>query len=105
MIGFNEKEVKNIIDDCFSGIPYSKDIVTTLKVTKTEAKTGVTKEIVINRSNLQNNFCFCEEKELITIPKNTKNNTVLKLKERGNQYTENETRGNLYVKVHIFGSN
>ena len=108
MINFNENETKKIIDSCFKGVPYAKDIVKEIGITKAQAKNGTTKEIIVNRASPKvdsKSFSFNEELEKIIIPKNTKNNAIIEIKEKGNQYTIDETRGNLYIKIHIFGDN
>jgi DnaJ-class molecular chaperone len=103
---FNESEVKEIIDNCFNGANYKKDIVKEIGITKYESKNGTIKEIVINRASAnETDFKFNEELEKVTIPKNTKNGTIIKLLEKGNQYKTNEPKGNLYIKIHIFGKN
>lgn len=106
MVTFNENEVKETISNCL-GNEYKKDIVKEISITKIQAKNGTTKEFIINRSSSKNNideFEFNEETEKVIIPKNTKNNTIIELKEKGNQYTKDDTRGNLYIKVKIIGN-
>ena len=106
MIDFNEQEVKKIIDNSFKDIPHSKDIVKKIGITKSQARNGVTKEFLVNRATPKVNskeFEFNEELEKVIVPKNTKTNTIIELKEKGNQYSIDETRGNLYIKIHIYG--
>lgn len=106
MVTFNENEVKEIIDNHFKDKFYNKDIIKEVGITRYEAKNGAIKEIVVNRASADKiDFKFNEEIEKINIPKNAKNDTVIKVLEKGNQYRINEPRGNLYIKIHIFGKN
>lgn len=79
----------------------SNDIYVTIKVTKNQAKNGCKKQVSISRKN---NEQYSQVQETLEIPKNTKNNTILNLKGKGNQ-SRNKAKGNLYVRIHIFGNN
>ena len=77
----------------------SNDIYTMIKITKTQAKSGCTKKLSISRNN---NEQYNQEQEIIEIPTNIKNNTILQLKGKGNKFSTSEKRGDLYIKIHIF---
>lgn len=106
MITFNENQVKQLVEYYFKDNNYSKDIVKKIGITKEQAKNGTVIDVVVNRASPKVNskeFIFNEELEKVTIPRNSKENTIIELKEKGNKYTTDESRGNLYVKIHIFG--
>lgn len=98
---FNFSSLEEVFNEYFS----QKDIYTTLKVTKEQAKIGVSIPVKINRKIISknNNSIVTKIVEIIDIPKNTKNGTLFRLKQKGNQ-CKNGEKGNLYVKVYIFGN-
>lgn len=49
-------------------------------------------------------YIFTEKEIEITIPAKVKENDIIILKEKGNQLKSNEKRGDLYIKIHIFGN-
>ncbi len=55
--------------------------------------------------NFCNNQGFVGEKELVTvnIPQRTKNNDKIIIKGYGNKLEEDEKRGDLHIKIHIWG--
>ena len=97
MFEFNNLE--NIFNEYFN----QKDIYVTLKVTKNQTKTNVSMPVKISRKiiNKDNSYVIKNEIEMVTIPKNTIHNTVIKLNGKGNQCSKE--KGDLYVKIKIFG--
>lgn len=99
---FNFSNLEEVFNEYFS----QKDIYVTLKVTKEQAKIGVSIPIEINRKIISenNNSTVTKIVEIIDIPKNTKNSTILKLEGKGNQDNTSKENGNLYVEIKIFGT-
>lgn len=106
MTDFNFDAFKEL-ETYSKNVKYSKDAKEEIKITKAEAKNGTVKDIVVHRAspNIEEpgDFLFNKEIEKVIIPRNTKENAIIELKGKGNQYTTDEIRGNLYVKIHIFG--
>lgn len=100
-----DNELKEIFESYFN-TKNVKDIFVTLKLTKQQAKVGTIKHFTVNRrfiDNTNKDYFYKNEIEKITIPKNTKNGTLFQLKQKGNQ-CQNGEKGNLYIKVYIFGN-
>lgn len=136
----------------------NKNVITTCKITKQQAKTGLNKNMKIsvadicdtcrgtgkneenkttiykncyNNENEENNqhtiskqpapektynnhqckncygtgYTYNEKDITINIPPKTKNNDYIIFKEKGNKFKLNEERGNLLIKIHIYGNN
>lgn len=99
-----DNELKEIIESYFD-TKNVKDIFITTKLTKRQAKVGTIKQFQVNRryiNNTNEDYYYKTETEKIDIPKNTKNGTIFELKQKGNQ-CENGEKGNLYIKIKIFG--
>lgn len=96
----------NILEDIFDKYFNSKHIYVTLKLTKEQAKSGYSVPIEISRKiiNKDNSYVIKKTIETINVPKNTKNNTLIKLKGKGNQYSISKESGDLYVEIKIFGT-
>ena len=96
---FNFRNIENILNEYFN----QKDIFTIVKLTKGQAKSGMSMPIEISRKIISkgNSNVIKKEIEMVTIPKNTKHNTIIKLNGKGNQYSKEN--GDLYVKIKIFG--
>lgn len=99
MFEFNNLE--NIFNEYFN----QKDIYITLKLTREQAKSGISMPVKISKKiiNNDNNYVIKKEFETVTIPRNTKNNTIIKIHKKGNQNNNNKENGDLYVKIKIFG--
>lgn len=98
---FNFSNIENILNEYFN----KKDIFTIVKLTKGQAKSGISMPIEISRkvTNKYNSNVIKNSLEIIEVPKNTKHNALIKLKEKGNQCSDNTGNGDLYVKIKIFG--
>ena len=98
---FDFSNLEDILDKYFN----QKDIYITLKLTREQAKSGISMPVEISREIISkgNSNVIKKEIEMITIPKNTKHNTVIKLNGKGNQCSKE--KGDLYVKIKIFGKN
>lgn len=98
---FNFSNLEEVFNEYFS----QKDIYVTLKVTKEQAKIGVSMPVEINRKIINKDKSHTIEKDIETvkIPKNSKNNTVIKIKNKGNKFSYNMETGDLYVEIKIFG--
>ena len=98
---FNFSNLEEVFNEYFS----QKDIYVTLKVTKEQAKIGVSMPVEINRKIINKDKSYSIEKDIETvkIPKNSKNNTVIKIKNKGNKFSYNMETGDLYVEIKIFG--
>lgn len=92
-----DKELGEVFKQYFN----TNDIYTILKITKSQAKKGCIKKINISRKI---GTKYNQEEETVIIPKNTKNNTIIDLKGKGNQCSLNKEKGNLYIKIKIFGN-
>lgn len=115
------KEIGEIFEEFFKDKKISEDVIETCKITKQEAKEGVLKDIKISTADIceeckgvkNNNKCpkcygrgyrFNEKTIHINIPAKTKNNDCLILEGEGNQLKADEERGDLYIKIHIYGN-
>lgn len=99
-----DNELKDIFEFYFD-TKNVKDIFSTIKLTKRQAKIGTIKYFAVNRrfiNNTNKDYYYKSEIEKIDIPKNTKNGTIFELKQKGNQCNNGE-KGNLYIKIKIFG--
>ena len=96
---FDFSNLEDILDTHFN----QKDIYITLNLTRGQAKSGISMPVEISRKIISkgNSNVIKKEIEMVTIPKNTKHNTVIKLNGKGNQYSKEN--GNLNVKIKIFG--
>lgn len=120
----------------------NKNVITTCKITKQQAKTGLNKNMKISVADIcdtckgtgkneENNqytisrqlapektynnhqckncygtgYTYNEKDITINIPPKTKNNDYIIFKEKGNKFKLNEERGNLLIKIHIYGNN
>lgn len=94
------------LEEVFNEYFNRKDIYVTLKVTKEQAKRGISVPVEINRKIISenNNSTVTKIVEIINIPKNTKNSTILKLNGKGNQDNTSKEKGDLYVEIKIFGT-
>lgn len=116
------EELGEIFATFFENKKISKDCVETYKITKQEAKEGLEKDIKILTADIceeckgirnPNAICkkcygrgyrFNEKTIHINIPAKIKNNDCLVYKGKGNQLKANEERGDLYIKIHIYGN-
>lgn len=95
---FIQDNFDSIFDDMREQYFTANDIYTMIKITKSQAKNDCTKQLSISRKI---NDQYIQEQEIIEIPRNIKNNTMLQLKEKGNKFSTSEKRGDLYIKIHI----
>lgn len=98
---FDFSNLEKVFNEYFN----QKDIYVTLKITKVQAKTGISMPIEITQRIIgkDEKSTFKKISEIINIPKNTKNDTVFELKQKGNQ-CKNGEKGNLYIRISIFGN-
>lgn len=96
----------NNLEDIFNEYFNHKDIYVNLKITKEQAKFGSSMPIKISRKiiNKDNSYVIKKTVETINVPKNVKDNTVIKLTGKGNQYSTCKENGDLYVEIKIFGT-
>lgn len=113
-MGFDE-----VFNELFKYFALNKNITRTCNISRVEAKKGTTKNLEIQHytacsyckciegkeCNFCNNQGFVGEKELVTvnIPQRTKNNDKIIIKGYGNKLEEDEKRGDLHIKIHIWG--
>ena len=114
-------DLEEIFYDYFKGTKISKNKLEEIKITKKQAKEGLIKQIQISTSDicpeckgiqkeLKCKKCYdvgyiYTDKELnLEIPPKVKENDFILYKQKGNQLKENEKRGNLYIKIHIYGN-
>lgn len=117
----NKTDFNEVFDELFKYFVFNKNITRTCNISKFEAKKGTTKKLEINHyaacshcrdiEGKKCNFCsnqrFVGEKEVVTvnIPKKTKNNDTIIMKGLGNKLEKDKERGDLYIKVHVWGEN
>lgn len=123
----NEKETKDEFEDLgeifesyLGNIKPSKNVIITHKITKQQAKQGLIKELKISVADIcdvcngKEKNCQCKEcngrghvyKEKIIelkIPPKIKNNDLIIFEKQGNKLSIDEERGDLYIKIHIYG--
>jgi len=107
---------------------FNKDEMSVCNITRHQAKKGIVKSIKVSVANVCNhckgtgrkteyeveskeceNCCgtgFVYNKQDITfeIPPRIKNNDCIVFKEKGNKFKVNDERGDLYIKIHIYGN-
>ncbi len=86
---YNFEILQNIFEEYFKP---GLDIYKECKITSFEAKKGTTKQICLN------------ENINLVIPPHIKHNDVIILKGRGNISNDNTKRGDLLVKIYVYGS-
>lgn len=98
---FDFSNLEDILDTHFN----QKDIYITLNLTRGQAKSGISMPVEISRKIISkgNSNVIKKEIEMVTIPRNTKHNTVINLNGKGNQCSNSKENGDLYVKIKIFG--
>lgn len=115
----NEKYIKINTDFGTMIINKDRNIKKTIKITKEQAKGGIIKSITINYKSFcpkcnginkekcnkckGNGFIIKEDVVNVKIPKKVKEGTNITIVGAGNQFVGDKERGNLIVKVHIFG--
>jgi len=123
----NEKETTDefpdlgeIFETYFGNAKKNKNIITTYKITKQQAKQGLTKDLKISVADICDIYkgrekdCQCKEckgrgyvyKEKtieLKIPPKIKNNDLIIFEKQGNKFSIDEERGDLYIKIHIYG--
>lgn len=97
----------------------NKNIIKTYKIAKKQAKQGLTSNFKISVADICENCkekdCKCKEcrgrgyvyKEktiVIKIPPKIRNNDLIIFEKQGNKFSVNEERGDLFVKIHIYGN-
>lgn len=99
----------------------NKNIMTTYNITKQQAKQGVIQNLKISVADICDSCkgkeadCQCKECNgkgyvyhektiIVRIPSKTKNNDLIIIQKQGNQFNMNEERGDIYVRIHIYGS-
>ena len=123
----NEKETKDEFEDLgeifetyLGNAKKNKNIITNYNITKQQAKQGLTKSLKVPVADICNTCsgkkmdCQCKECsgrgyvynektiELKILPK-IKNNDFIVLEKQGNKFSVDEERGDLFIKIHIFG--
>lgn len=113
----NETNFDEVFNELFKYFTLNKNITKTCNISRLEAKKGITKNLEIyyyticehckgkEECDLCNNRGVIVKKEKIkvNIPKKTKNNDIIVIKQMGNELEGNNERGDLYIKIHIWG--
>ena len=127
MVMKNEKEKTDEFEDLgeifetyFGNAKKNKNIISNYNITKQQAKQGITQNLKISVADIcdacngKEMDCQCKEcrsrgyvyneKTIeLKIPPKIKNNDFIVFEKQGNKFSVDEERGDLFVKIHIFG--
>lgn len=112
-------ELEEIFKKCFgTARRKNKNVITTFNITKQQAREGLTNDVKISVANICNNcngadkecekcygsgYTYNENTVVLKIPANIKNNDVIVIEKQGNLFKKEEQRGDLFIKIHIYG--
>ncbi len=116
----NKNDLDDIFKNFFNEVKIDKDKIVSLGISKNDAKAGTIKKIKYSTADICD-MCngvkreiackkchdtgsnFTEKEMILNIPPKIKNNDYIVFREKGNQIKSEQRRGNLYVKIHIYG--
>lgn len=115
--------IGNVLAEFFKDAPNNRDVIKVYKIARQQAKEGVTRNIktliadvceVCNGTGKKDDtvcencqgrrFVYNEKNVEIKIPPKTKNNDYIILEGKGNKFSINQKRGDLVIKIHIYGN-
>lgn len=116
----NKNDLDNIFKNFFSEVKIEKDKIESFSISKNDAKAGTIKKFKYSTTDIcdecngvkRESICkkchdtgsnFTEKEIILNIPPKVKNNDYLVLVEKGNQIKSEQRRGDLYIKLHIYG--
>ena len=122
-----EKETKDEFEDLgeifetyFRNAKKNKNIITNYNITKQQAKQGLTQNLKISVADICDTcngkgmdsqckecsgrgYIYNEKTIELKIPPKIKNNDFIVFEKQGNKFSVDEERGDLFIKIHIFG--
>ena len=114
------QNLEEIFEKYFENIEKSKNIITTYNVTKKQAKQGMNQKFKISVSDIcdtckwrkkgyeckkchNKGYVYKEKTFELKIPPKIRNNDIIVFEKQGNKFIVDEERGDLFVKIHIYG--
>lgn len=114
-------DLEEIFETYFRNSKKNKNVLTTYKITKQQAKQGLTQNLKISVADIcdtckgMDTSCQCEECHgrghiynektmVLKIPPKIRNNDLIVIEKQGNQFNIDKERGDLFIRIHIYGN-